>query len=284
MHNSQNGIMEDSNGPQENLLKLSCIGCHARTFNDSTGRASSAGGPAAPQVGPLAVNGSYQLSGGYFSTTANATTHNVADIPGTAPDSLITSNSAPGGTFALQDGAKPKLRCNSCHDSAIRHAAAGSERFGTAASSYRMLHGTTAPLYVKGTGAADFEAGATQNLYDALSINRFCALCHGLFHSLTNTDSIGDGNGAWVRHPTDVSTSDIINGPSPNYEGGDKVVPLGDAGAVAAGHTNQVMCLSCHRAHGNANSDMLRFNYNVTGNLAGDVAVSQGCETCHGAK
>ncbi len=271
--------MENTDGPQGNLLKFSCIGCHARTFNGSDGRASSIGGPSAPQVGPMAAPPAGPLiSGGYFSTSSDASTHNVADIPSTAPDSvlMLKTASAPGGSFALQNGTKPKLRCDSCHDPAVRHSAAGSVRSGTAGSSYRMLHGTTGNQYVKGTGDVDFEAGTGQNQYDAASMNLFCANCHGLFHGSAGTSS----GGAWVRHPTDVTT----NSYGANYIGGDKVVPVGDAGLTADGHTNQVMCLSCHRAHGNASPDMLRFNYSGADNRAGDNTASQGCETCHGDK
>lgn len=279
MHNSQDGVEENAAGPQLNLLKLSCIGCHARTFNGADGRASSIGGPAAPQVGPAAAPpAGSQISGGYFSTAADANTHNVSDIPSTAPDAimLLKTTSAPGGTFALQSGTSPKLRCVSCHDPAIRHASAGTVRSGTASSSYRMLHGTTGNQYVKGTGDSNFEAGAGQNQYDAASMNLFCANCHGLFHGLAGNGS----SGAWLRHPTDVTTNPY----GANYSGTDKVVPVGSASIIADVDKNQVMCISCHRAHGNARPDMLRFNYNVTDNVAGDVTASQGCETCHSDK
>lgn len=277
MHNSQDGAWVMLDGPQPKLLKFDCKGCHARTFNQANGRASSAGGPAAPQVGPQVAGGGPENSGGYFSISgaaADATTHNVLDL-GAPADSLILGTTAPGGTFTLKNGADPVLTCGDCHDLNIGHAPANSARAGDATSSYRMLHRDA--QYVSGTGNFDFEAGPGQNLYDAASMNLFCATCHGFFHGLANTDSNTDGSGAWVRHPSNVTT----NGYGDSYIGDNQVVPVGDAGGAG---TNQVMCLSCHRPHGNSRPDMLRFSYNGTDNRAGDAIASLGCETCHGTK
>ncbi|NTV13679.1 MAG: hypothetical protein HGA96_07100 [Desulfobulbaceae bacterium] len=287
MHNSQNGAAVNTSGPQNNLLRFNCIGCHAFGTNDpATGR--SATFILAPQVGPLVGTAGAQDSGGYFSAGGvgeYGRTHNVADLflPATGADTLIVGTTAPGGTFALNDGfGAPLLRCESCHDRTIGHAPADSVRAGDATSSYRMLHRPGAPgLYVSGTGDKNFEVGAAteKNIYNAISMNRFCADCHGTFHgwsgnSWAGTDSNGNGVGPWIRHPTDITT----NSYGANYNGGDKVVPVGDAGG-----TNQVMCISCHRPHGNANADMLRFGYGGSENVAGGATASVGCETCHGA-
>lgn len=276
MHNSQNGDVVFSDGPQPQLLKYDCKGCHARTFNDANGRAANAG-PYAPQVGSLAAGGPLN-SGGYFSVSggaADATTHNVFDL-GAPADSLIIGTTAPGGAFALKSGANPVLTCGDCHDLSIGHAPVGSVRNGTANSSYRMLESNG--IYVSGTGDSNYEAsGAGKNTYNAASMNLFCATCHGFFHGLTNTDSVGDGSGAWIRHPSNVSTS---------YGGSYKEVPVGtvDGTGTDVDGASRVMCISCHRPHGNARADMLRFSYEGTGNLAGDAIASLGCETCHGMK
>lgn len=287
MHDSQNGNPVNPDGPQPTLLKFSCIGCHAYTTNlPATGRADSSGGPAAPQVGPMAGTGGVQLSGGYFSTggaSQDGQTHNVSDLftATSGADSLMQSATAPGGTFPTDNGfGGAVLSCKSCHDLAIGHAAAGSARSGNATSSYRMLHRGT--RYVVGTGDSNFEAGSGQNTYNADSMNKFCATCHGGFHGLPNTDSNGNGTGAWVRHPTDVNTS--VYAPK-LYTGDKKVVPVGTVdGTGAVDGAGMVMCLSCHRPHGNANADMLRFAYDGTANAAGDLVESVGCETCHGMK
>lgn len=280
MHNSQDGAWIVTDGPQPQLLKYDCKGCHARTFNDANGRAATAG-PYAPQVGPQVAGGGPQNSGGYFSISggaADGTTHNVFDLSAPADSVLLANGSttAPGGLFAIENAVgsgEPLLTCQSCHDLTIGHAPADSVRLGNASSSYRMLH--RSGNYVAGTGDINYEAGAGQNVYDAASMNTFCATCHGNFHGLPNTDSVGDGSGSWIRHPTNVST----NGYGASYSGSDKAVPVGDAG-----NTDQVMCISCHRPHGNARNDMLRFSYGGGDNLAGDVTASLGCETCHGTK
>jgi len=108
------------------------------------------------------------------------------------------------------------------------------------------------------------------NTYDATSMNLFCASCHGLFHSLSQ----GSG-GVWLRHPTDVSLSDKY--PTGTLFTGSTTVPMGNAAAK----TDVVMCISCHKPHGSAQADLMRFDYG--GNQAGDSTGVTGCEDCHGA-
>ena len=165
------------------------------------------------------------------------------------------------------------MTCLHCHDLTIGHAPADQPRTGIATSSYRMLKNFGAAVYVSGTGDIDFEdpGSGGQNLYDAASMNLFCASCHGGFHAGNQ-----GGPSPWLRHPTDVSASIAPQ----NYTFATSVieVPVDSA-------TDEVMCISCHRPHGNANLDMLRFGYNnTTDNEAGDTTASVGCETCHGVK
>ncbi|HIC92409.1 MAG TPA: hypothetical protein EYP21_10200 [Syntrophaceae bacterium] len=56
---------------------------------------------------------------------------------------------------------------------------------------------------------------------------------------------------------------------------------IGPSQTVTPG-TDQVMCLSCHRAHGSPYADMLRWNYSHM--IAGDTTKSGGCFTCHTQK
>ncbi|MEW6600485.1 MAG: cytochrome c3 family protein [Nitrospirota bacterium] len=44
----------------------------------------------------------------------------------------------------------------------------------------------------------------------------------------------------------------------------------------------RVICLSCHRAHGSAQNDLLRFDYSTMN--AGNSTNNGGCETCHVAQ
>ncbi|MBW1678120.1 MAG: hypothetical protein JRJ79_16345, partial [Deltaproteobacteria bacterium] len=41
----------------------------------------------------------------------------------------------------------------------------------------------------------------------------------------------------------------------------------------------RVTCLSCHRAHGTDNHDILRFDYSTQ--IAGSTGVTAGCLGCH---
>jgi hypothetical protein len=275
MHNSQGGKTMfvdalhtiNSGMPAYNQLLAydGCVGCHARTSNDATGRAAT--DPTAPQVGPLAsanVN-----AGGYFGAVTDANQHNITDAvvstPGVTDATLGTV--APGGTDV---GA---MTCTSCHGDAQgghhTYAPVDSTRTGGADDGYRMLTG------IEGQGDINYAtaSAAGANVYNASSLNGFCAGCHGGFHTLANQ---GGPTGAWVRHPTDVKADTF----GVNYDGtASNVIPTG------AGD-NFVMCVSCHNAHGSSQADLLRFTYNATDgvNYAGDANTDIGCETCHGPK
>jgi predicted CXXCH cytochrome family protein len=120
------------------------------------------------------------------------------------------------------------------------------------------------------------------------TISFSCAECHGFFHS--RIDSSTSGASPWVRHPTDIelpnkteyasyttySLEAPIARPSVPASSSATVVPggSGDTGAV-------VMCLSCHRAHGSPEPDLLRWTYTDTVASGGP---DTGCFTCHTTK
>jgi len=142
-----------------------------------------------------------------------------------------------------------------------------------------------------------------------ISIGRWCAGCHNDFHAFGADDDMfgpqskngGDrqmrppsdpnpGNNPWLRHPTNVEL--------PGYGVDYDWVALGataydPAIPVARGTTNrgniwiddQVMCLSCHRAHASQYDNSLRFDYDAViahNNSAGDSI--NGCFFCHRSK
>lgn len=156
----------------------------------------------------------------------------------------------------------------------------------------------TAHNVYKGTtvryGASSF------NGYDNNSIGELCAGCHADFHhdSFTNTGlphevagGIGglDGN-PWLRHPSDVELP-----PDGEYGAYDTYNPLAPVAfddmavgvqssitAARALATPVVTCISCHRAHGSPNADMLRWDYASC--TTGSANSACGCFVCHTGK
>mgnify|MGYP005839897001 CR=1 FL=1 len=288
MHDSQDGVSVTGQAQPNAQLLIGdgCAGCHDVDANDATGRGSFN----APQVG--SGTSASLNAGGYFSGTA-VNQHDVSDLSAAADGNL--GNVPPGGTDL-----GTQLTCagtSGCHTSGGHHANTGNDSatWLTGASvggSFRFLDG------VQGIEDDDFENeaatdhntyyGATSGNPVAGTMSNLCASCHTDFHSTANTQS-GAG---WIRHPTDLAMSATYVGNYDTNSGGaasyNAAVPVatstaGDNTIANNGTTDAiVMCLSCHRAHGSDQADLLRFDYSL--NLAGPNGASPGCETCHGAK
>ncbi len=207
--------------------------------------------------------------------------------------------------------------CQGCHGYVAHHNnndASTQPRPTAANGGYRFLGppaGHTMGGTVDGVEDPDWEftAGATDhNVYaaevvddteDPQSMGKFCAGCHGSFHAngdpnnftslmLTGIDN-GDGSqtNPWVRHPANYPIpnsgefSQVIN------QAYDPAIPVAmnvqgayNAGTVDAG--DQVFCLSCHRAHGSDQPDMLRFDYTaVVSHSSTTGNATNGCFFCH---
>jgi len=123
------------------------------------------------------------------------------------------------------------------------------------------------------------------------TINYSCAQCHGLFHS-----DIGGPSSPWTRHPTDFSLGSATGAEysryNPDVGGGGNTYSLEapiardsvatDPSSSITVATSIVMCLSCHRAHGSDQPDILRWRY--AGIQAGSGTTDTGCFTCHTCK
>ena len=162
---------------------------------------------------------------------------------------------------------------------------------------------------------------------DAKTISYLCAECHGNFHSGTdiiyNSTTIADAN-PWLRHPTDFSLQttaadteyrDYANASGTLYATGTSaynyIAPLASANVSAGDDNNKkastttpptgaisdpfavadndiVTCLSCHRAHGSAYADLLRWDYtDMQAGSGGDGVnkfANKGCFACHTTK
>jgi predicted CXXCH cytochrome family protein len=122
------------------------------------------------------------------------------------------------------------------------------------------------------------------------TISYLCAECHGVFHS-----SIGSSS-PWIRHPTDIDLActgseeycsynpDNNNVYSVEAPVARATVPASASSTVTpSGNTDDiVMCLSCHRAHGSPQDDLLRWNYSTI--QAGQGTTDNGCFVCHTSK
>jgi hypothetical protein len=132
-------------------------------------------------------------------------------------------------------------------------------------------------------------------------VTETCAACHHGFMGYWNTRSPGNSSGVCIRHPVAASignsaynASEPIDGPSgstdpEHWEGGSGIgfdgsapgrLPFIVPGAenyanaiVVDADTNEVFCLTCHKAHGTQNENSMRWNYREGSNL--------GCQQCH---
>ncbi len=292
MHYSQGGVPLGTwgdDGPYATLLINDCIGCHTGSdpFPDATPYVQTTG---------TAFSDDRCLAGGFFTDPWDINDNNSSS------QHDIGSKSDPAGFDTAETtwytGSDDGLGCggtNGCHgnetDLDDMDAIAGGHHDTLA--TYRMLYvGGNA---VAGLGAADYEEdlilnGTTVevNTYSAgaddYSISQLCGKCHGDFHGNDDTEGPNQGEGPWERHPTDfdIPGAWVIGDESYTLDADDyKDNPVGyDFAAGAPGTERRVTCLSCHRAHGTGNADLLRWPYGEM--LAGQTTeVTHGCLGCH---
>ena len=257
--------------------------------------------------GIAGVDGNLSYAPGAFDDTGGTTIGCGTSCHETLaqPDSWYTAaGNEPGG-------------CKGCHGNVAHHAnndANTQPRPSTANGGYRFL-GPPAGHVMGGTvdGVEDpdweFTATATDhNVYAAevvddtetpQSMGKFCAGCHGSFHANGDPNSFttqmltgifnGDGSSAnpWIRHPANYAIpnsgefSQVIGQPyDPAIPVAMNVQSTYNVGTVDAG--DQVFCLSCHRAHGSDQPDMLRFDYTaVVSHSSTTGNATNGCFFCH---
>ncbi len=259
------------------------------------------------------------LAGGNFYYTYGATAainakgHDV-DMVNASADATLAST--PPGYLAADDEASTdysslsRLTCagsQGCHGdrnvtgsyAAIKgahHTNAG-DNLNTATTignSFRFLKG------VKGFEDTNWQQSASTSdhneyygattagtLASTYTISALCRQCHGLFHS-----ALG-GPSPWTRHPTDADVmgkgGEYASYNTDNTAGTYSLeAPVGEVGTLTGARSaviateSPVICLSCHRAHGSPNADILRWDY--AGMVAGSGTADTGCFTCHTAK
>ena len=223
MHNSENGSVLITSGPNQALLRQDCVGCHTGDNEASDGASSANGTPFVHYTEGVDHYGetgtevtSSTLAGGtfHFIETLPATGHNVAGIdktggagiipPGYNPDLPYSAGAIPGdGTWDTQQITCAGIYgCHGTHDTENQFIAVrGGHHQGVnggkiepvnndAASGYRMLVG------IAGYEDSDWEYrpdSSNHNQYrgsttpgqtaDQSTISYLCAQCHGQFHS-----------------------------------------------------------------------------------------------------
>lgn len=206
--------------------------------------------------------------------------------------------------------------CKGCHNKVSHHNPNDTSYRFLGGHNEPDLMGVPGLDKVLGTEDPNWEVAPTNLLHNVYksqtnkdvkdSMGAFCAGCHQDFHALgkgidpwTGTDNGGDpntdnlisansGTTPWLRHPTNVNIPFDVNGEYFALQNADynPAIPLAQD-LAANTHTiesgDQVMCLSCHRAHASEYPDALRFNYSSMKAHNGTGA-GTGCFFCHTTK
>jgi predicted CXXCH cytochrome family protein len=230
-------------------------------------------------------------------------------------------NLAPQGNFNGCKGCHNKVGHHNANDPSYRYL--GGHGTGVMAVGYvKGGTGTGVPNNYEDTDWEQSVSDVDHNFYKKQSnlatkdsIGTFCAGCHGAFHAPGadasafvggGTDNGGDDNtdnkivansaviNPWLRHPTNVN---IPLGLGASLSGEydallnaayNPVIPVAQDDAVWANKDtiqqgDQVMCLSCHRAHASQYPDALRFDYSLM-NAHANTGAGTGCFYCHTTK
>jgi hypothetical protein len=281
MHNSKDGAAVDTtNGGagHEYLLKVGnssdqCLACHASYGQFYSGNGYGPGGDFywLTKTFTWSEHGTHTSAG-------DSHGHNViSPANGLGVDATLTH--APGGDFLSS-----RLSCTSCHDP---H---GNQ-------SFRLLYGNVGPgpIYdgtrydfqnpaplAKGNSRRTFVGGGgnetnSQHTIYKSGMSDWCANCHPNFHSQNTNNFV---------HPEEDLGGDMASAynayiSTDNQQGGDEntsysglvpfeAVNVNLATATPANYTHgpsgvdQVMCLTCHRAHASAFDDAGRWDFGAT--------------------
>lgn len=202
--------------------------------------------------------------------------------------------------------------CSSCHLPKHHADDTADGPVGESGGWYRFLNSSNHPNSLTGViGIEDDDweltvSATDHNEYNGCSLatglpdnslSHYCGGCHGQFHG-THNSSVGADASPWLRHPTSVALR--ASGETSLYNTSDGISvgpynPLApvarDPAALTAGTglgitvtpgADQVMCLSCHAAHGTPYADMLRWDYDTCN--ASTTNADCGCFVCHTAK
>jgi len=280
MHNSQDGALVDANHPTGNayLLKAgnssdTCLSCHAAYGQFDGGLGYGPGG----DFYWLTKTYSWTAHGHTSESTGDSHGHNIiSPANGLAQDATLTA--APGGDFQSQ-----YLTCTSCHDP-----------HGN--TNFRLLYGAgVGPVYdgtrYSFTAGAPVAIGNSRNttvgqgnetdvqhtIYKS-GMSAWCANCHTNFHAANTTNFVhptGEAMGSSIAaaYNAYVSSADLVGGSQATaywglvpFEAVNVDFTLVDPTNYTEGPTaqDQVMCVTCHRAHASPFKDSARWDMGAT--------------------
>lgn len=291
MHYSEDGGVPpgaDPGGPFGQLLTKEhstelCLTCHD-------------GQVGTPDVSGADVNALTERSAGHFAAVdvANANGHNLGQDKIGSSSLCVACHF--GGEFSTA-----KLGCTDCHDAHGR--VPGSPEYR-----YRNLQWASSPgsepiitAFVN-SGATGLDVYERDNVgYPAPSsnpstwreVNNVCIDCHHTFSGYYYTRDPNHTDGTCIRHPNTESERGAWEAINKHTIGTDPAHWVDGTGigfsidrlpfivsgatnyaqATTVAPTNEVFCLTCHKAHGNGNSSGLRWSYEVDSNA--------GCQQCH---
>ncbi len=309
--------------PIENLLRTDCLGCHSHSSAQTIVEIGNVVIPIVfnlvePTYPPTGSTISV-LAGGNFHWMMNggdANGHNL--LPISDVDLRFPPNQAPGGVARSGECANchgslatTQSGCQGCHV-AEHHAEITGVVAGRAEGWFRFLgsvmqNDIAAPKGalpteegVVGIESPDWEqnplldqhnayqgnTGPFSNYLESGSISQKCMGCHGRFHDETISDVV------WIRHPVDVA---IPN--SGEFTGMGSYSPLAPVARPGITETDanftvvnrgsdQVTCVSCHRAHGSPYPAMMRWGYRDWPGIDSHTnqPAENGCAICHTSK
>jgi hypothetical protein len=257
-----------------------CLSCHAAYGQFAGGTGYGAGG----DFYWVTATFSWDAHGSTVYSLGDSHGHNVvAPAYGISEDLVLTQ--APGGDFDAEF-----LSCTSCHDphgnQNFRLLYGADDRYGVPegpiVDGLRTSFDYPAPLAkgnsrrtVSGSG---IETNTAHTVYKS-GMSNWCANCHPDMHSVLTTTQfvhptgVAMGTAVAALYNNYISTDDPENGADETSYFG--LVPFEavavdletvDSTNYTQGPTSsdRVMCLTCHRAHASAFSDMGRWDFSET--------------------
>jgi hypothetical protein len=264
MHNSQDGE-PITDTPGSYLLKMSdpsstCLDCHA-DYGQMTGDGSGYG--SGGDFYWLTKTFSWSAHGHAYESTGDSHGHNIIALDYSLPLPDQTLSTAPGGSFDSSE-----LACSSCHDPHGTGDGAlllwGSEKSNFSADA-PILKGLSRRTVIGNSGAV---ADDNHVAYGS-GVSNWCANCHGDFLSGDEMHPVNQDLGSTnaAHYNEYVSTSDRTGDITTAYweivpfETG---LPLENDSTAGPTSSDQVMCLSCHRAHATAFPDAGKWDFSAT--------------------